>query len=141
MKHNEFLANTLLAGLLGLALLVCVAVRAFLPTVILPPLDIPAVTLVSLAALLAEHSLMPGTRRRYLPMAALAAAAFGLLPLAAGLLPAVQCLRTALAGGVVFPVVGFLFSSLTSRVTTMTAPLAGALGIYLAAQGFAGIFL
>ena len=44
MKNNSFLLNTLLAGILGLALLICVLVRTFLPGAVLPVLNIPAMT-------------------------------------------------------------------------------------------------
>lgn len=141
MKHNTFFANILLCALFGLTLLICVVVRAFLPAVILPEPDIPALTLISLAAHLGAYLLSSHVQHRYFPAALLSAAAFGLLPMAAGLLPLTRCLKTAAIGGVVFPVVGFLFSSLTSRVPSRGASVAGALGIYLASQGFAGIFL
>lgn len=143
MKHNDFLLNTLLAGIVGLALLLCVLVRAFLPAVILPRLDIPAMTLLSLGALLAEYYLAPGARRRYLPMFALAALTFGLLPAASGM--GAETMKTALAGGAVFTAVTALYTSALSRISSGTpagaAPLVSAAGIFLAVQALSGMLL
>lgn len=142
MKHNDFLLNTLLAGIVGLALLLCVLVRAFLPAVILPRLDIPAMTLLSLGALLAEYYLAHGARRRYLPMFALAVLTFGLLPAAD---MGAETMKTALAGGAVFTAVTALYTSALSRISSGTpagaAPLVSAAGIFLAVQALSGMLL
>ena len=53
MKNMTYRLNTLLALILGGALLVAVIVRAAAPIIIIPELDIPNMVLVSLAALLA----------------------------------------------------------------------------------------
>ena len=57
MKKQTYLLNTLLAAVLGVALLVAVLVRTFAPIVILPKLDIPNMVLLSLAALLADSKI------------------------------------------------------------------------------------
>ena len=143
MKHNVFFLNALLAGLLGLILLACVLLRTFLPGMVLPELDIPAITLISLAALLLEFYLAPGARRQYLGSFALSAATFALLPLAAGMTG--EWGKLALLGGIVFTTVTWLFTAAVSRSSSgapaKAAPVLTALGIYLAAQGFAGMLL
>lgn len=143
MKHNDFLLNTLLAVVVGLALLICVLVRTFLPAAILPRLDIPMMTLLSLTALLMEHYLAPGGKRRYLPIFAFSALTFGLLPLAAGVGEAVW--KTALAGGIVFTAVTALYTSALNRISSGTAagaaPAITAAGVYLAIQALTGLFL
>ena len=82
MKNNSFLLNTLLTCILGLALLICVLVRAFLPGTVLPALNVPAMTGLCLIALVAEFYLAPGAKRCYPAIFLLSAATFGLLPLA-----------------------------------------------------------
>lgn len=143
MKHNDFLLNTLLAGIVGLALLICMLVRTFFPAAVLPRLDVPMLVLLSLAALLAESYLAPGANRRYLPVFAFAALTFGLLPPAAGM--GEEVWKTALAGGIVFTAVTALFTSALSRISSGTpagaAPLISAAGIFLAVQALTGILL
>lgn len=143
MKRNIFFLNVLLAGMLGLILLAWVLVRTFLPGIVLCGLDIPGLALLSLVALLVEHALAPGQRRQYLWIFAFSAATFGLLPLAAG--AAGEWEKLALTGSVVFTVVTWLFTSALNRISSgkqaKAAPIITALGIYLAAQGFAGMLL
>lgn len=143
MKHNTFLLNVLLTGVLGLILLAWVLVRTFLPGIVLPGLDIPGLTLLSLTALLVEHALAPGQRRQYLWIFSFSAATFGLLPLAAG--AAGEWGKLALTGGIVFTAVTWLFTAALNRISSgkraKAAPFITALGIYLAAQGFAGMLL
>lgn len=143
MKRNDFFLNTLLAAVVGLALLSCVLVRTFFPAVILPRLDIPAITLLSLAALLAEHHLAPGAKRRYLPIFVFSVLTFGLLPAAAGM--GAEAMKTALVGGAVFTAVTALYTSALSRISSGTAagaaPAICAAGMYLAVQAMTGILL
>lgn len=145
MKHNTCFLNILLTGIVGLALLAGVLIRTFLPAAVLPELNIPFMTLLSLAALLTESYLAPGARRKYPWIFVFSAVTFGLLPLAAGMAAAGACWKLALAGGVVFTAETWLFTSMVSRissgVSTKAAPILSALGLYLAVQGFAGIFL
>ena len=51
MKEKTYLLNILLAAVVGLALLACMVVKAFLPAVSLPGLDLPMLTALSLRAL------------------------------------------------------------------------------------------
>ena len=73
MKRQAYLLNTLLAAVLGCALLIAVLVRTFAPIIIIPPLDIPNTVLLSLVCLLADHYLAPGARRCYICIPALSA--------------------------------------------------------------------
>lgn len=136
MKHNAYFLNLLLTAVLGLVLLACVLIRTFLPAAVLFRLDIPAVTAVSLLALLAENWLAPGAKRRYLPIFLLSALTFGLLPVAAGM--AAEWWRLALVGGTVFSAVTVLFTSALDR---RAAPAVTAVGIFLAVQALTGILL
>ena len=56
-----------------------------------------------------------------------------------------ESIIVALIGGGVFTVTAWLFGSMVGRIATgkasRTAALVSALGLYLAAQGFAGMFL
>lgn len=134
----------LTAGLCAL-LLVCVLVKTFLPGVILPALDIPGITLISLAVLLLDHFCAPGARRNYLLIFLFSAISFAVLPLAAGMTGAGEWWKLALAGGVIFTGTTWVFESVTGRIASgngsKTALILTALGIYLAVQCFTGIFL
>lgn len=145
MKQTPYLLNTILALLVAVAAGAMLLVGIFQPAAVLPPINIPNLVLVSLAALLAEHFLSPFNRRCYICIPVFSALTFGLLPLAAGLVAVAEVWKLALAGCVVFTAVTWLFSSMTERMSTghhtKLAALAGALGIYLASQCFAGIFL
>lgn len=136
MKNNAYFLNLLLTCVLGLVLLVCVLIRTFLPAAVLPRLDIPAMTVVSLLALLTEAWLAPGAKRRYLPIFLLSALTFGLLPVAVGM--ASEWWKLALVGGSVFTALTALFTSALDR---QAAPAVTAAGMYLAVQALTGIFL
>ena len=144
MKNNSFLLNTLLAGILGLALLICVLVRTFLPGAVLPVLNIPAMTGLCLIALTAEFYLAPGAKRCYPCIFLFSAATFGLLPLAAGF-GAGNWWKLALVGSVVCTTVTWLYTSMVGRIASgckaKAAPVLSALGLYLAVQCFMGILL
>ena len=77
MKGNKYLLNTALAVVLGIALLTAVLIRTFAPAVIIPPLSIPNMVLLSLAALLLDHYLAGKVKRCYICIPVLSAAAFG----------------------------------------------------------------
>ena len=66
MDKKTYTLNTLLAVVLGAALLAFVLVRTFLPNFIIPELDIPNMVLISLAALVLDHYLAPGAKRCYI---------------------------------------------------------------------------
>lgn len=145
MKNKSYLLNMVLTAGLGALLLACVLVKTFFPAVILPALDIPGITLISVAALLLEHFLAPGAGRNYLLIFLFSAISFAVLPLAAGMAGAGEWWKLALAGGVIFTGTAWIFESVTGRIASgngsKTALILSALGIYLAVQCFAGIFL
>ena len=145
MEKKTYTLNTLLALVLGAALLVCVLVRTFAPRMILPELDIPNMTFVSLAALLLDHYLAPDAKRCYICIPMFSAITFGLLPFTACFVGAVEALKLGVIGAVVFTAVTWLFSSMTDRISTgpaaKAAPFVSALGLYLAVQCFMGMVL
>lgn len=142
MNKKTYTLNTLLAAVLGAALLVCVIVRTFWPRMILPALDIPNMVLVSLAALLLDHYLAPGAKRCYICIPVFSAISFGLLPFAAGFVGAGEAVKLAILGAAVFTAVTWIFSSMMDRLSSgpaaKLAPFMSALGLYLAAQCFMG---
>lgn len=143
MKERTYYLNTILAAVLGVALLVCVVVRTFLPNAILPRLDICNMVALSLIALLTEYYLVPGGKRCYLCIPAFAALTFGLLPFCGAFVTAAEALKLGVLGGAVFTAVTWLFTSMVDRLSTgpaaKLAPLMGALGLYLASQCFLGM--
>jgi hypothetical protein len=140
-----YLLNTLLAVVLGAAALVAVVIRAFAPIIIIPDLDIPAMVLVSLVALLLDHYLAPGAKRCWICIPVLSAVTFGLLSWAACFAGAAEAVKIGLFGGVVFTVIAWLFTSIQDRLSSgpacKAAPVLSALGLYLAFQSFMGMFL
>ena len=143
MDKKTYTLNTLLAVVLGAALLAFVLVRTFLPNFIIPELDIPNMVLISLAALVLDHYLAPGAKRCYICIPLLSALTFGLLPFAACFVGAGEALKLAVLGAVVFTCVTWLFSSMMDRLSSgpaaKLAPVLSALGLYLAVQCFMGI--
>lgn len=145
MNKKTYVLNTLLAVILGVILLIAVLVRTFAPRIILPNLDIPAMVLISLLALLADHYLAPGAKRCYICIPVFSAVTFGLLPFAACFVGALEALKLGLFGCIVFTAVTWLFSSIADRLSTgpaaKAAPFVSALSLYLAAQCFMGMLL
>lgn len=143
MKKQTYLLNTLLAAILGIVLLAAVLVRTFIPIVIIPPLDIPNMVLLSLAALLADHYLAPNAPRCYICIPLLSALTFGLLPWAACFVGLAAAAKLAVVGGAVFTAATWLFTSILDRISSgparKAAPMVSALCLYLAFQGFAGL--
>ena len=143
MKDRRYFLNTALAAVVAIALGTCTVIRAFAPAMILPKLDIPNMVLLSLVALLVDYYAAPGAKRNYIFIPIFALLTFGVLP--------VQCvglreaLPVALIGCVGFPATPWLFSFVQDRLATgpvaRLAPILSALGLYLAAQCFAGIGL
>ncbi len=144
MKKNTYMLNTLLAVTLGAVLLIAVLVRTFAPRMILPLLDIPNMVLLSLIALVADYYLAPESDRCYICIPVFSAVAFGLLPFAACFVGAMDALVLAVKGGIVFTATTWLFTSMTDRTSTCpaakAAPIASAMGLYLAAQCLMGMF-
>lgn len=145
MKNKTYFLNTMLAAVLGLILLVCVLVRTFAPAVIIPSLNIPNLVLISLLALLIDHYAAADAKRCYICIPVFSAVTFGLLPFAACFVGALEALKLAVAGGIVFTVTTWLFTSIQDRLSSgpaaKAAPVLSALGLYLAAQCFAGFIL
>ena len=145
MKNKTYMLNTMLAAVLGLALFAAVLVRTFLPAWIIPALDIPNMVLVSLIALVLDHYLAPGAKRCYICIPVFSAVTFGLLPYAACFVGALEALKLAGFGAVVFTVVTWLYSSIQDRLSSgpdaKAAPVISAAGLYLAAQCMMGMFL
>ena len=144
MKNKTYILNTLLAAVLGLALLVAVFVRTFNPNIIIPSLDIPNLVLISLVALVADHYLAPGAKRCYICIPVFSALTFGLLPFAACFVGMGEAVKLAVVGGAVFTLVTWLFSSIQERLSSgpaaKAAPVMSAFGLYLASQCFMGMF-
>ena len=143
MNKKTYTLNTLLAVVLGAALLVCVLVRTFAPRMILPQLDIPNLVLISLIALVADHYLAPGAKRCWICIPLLGGLTFGLLPFAACFVAAGEAFLLGVKGAAVFSAVAWMFTSAQDRLSTgpdcKAAPAVTAFGIYLAAQCFMGI--
>lgn len=144
MKGCAYLLNLLLCAVWGLYLAVCVVCKSFAPATILPALDVPVLLAVCLAVLLLERWLNKSQRRSWMVMTVLAAAAFGLLALCAGVTEGMEALKLAVVGGGVFLASGVLFDSMTARISTgphtaAACPMAAFL-LFLAGQGLANVF-
>ena len=143
--NKTYMLNTLLAAILGVFLLVCVVVRAFCPTVILPELDIPCIVLISLAALVLDHYFVKDAKRCYICIPVFSALTFGLLPLAAFMVSGWDAVMLSLVGGVTFTATTFLFTSIQERLSSGPAAKASAffsaVSLYMAAQCLAGMIL
>ena len=142
---NKYMLNTLLAAVLGAALLIAVLVRTFSPIIIMPRPDIPNLVLISLLALLLDHYLAPGAKRCWLSIILLSALAFGLLPFAVCFVNGADASGLALMGSIVFTVTAWLFTTVQERLSSgpgcKAAPVVSAFGLYLASQCFMGMFL
>lgn len=145
MKNKLFLLPVLLVAVLFVALLAGMLVQIVQPAAILPPLNIPNMVLLSVVALLLDYFLTKSSSRCYVCVVLFGFAAFAALPLMAGFACVHDFWKYGLVGGVTFTLTTFLFSSAVQRLKTgPKAPAAVALtglGIYLAAQCFAGILL
>lgn len=143
---NTCRLNTFLAAVTGVVLLWYLAMDAFAPAAILPPLNLMVVSGLCLAALVLEAYTGPRvTARNWPAVILLSAATFALLPLAAGLLSGEALLRFALVGCVTATVLTFLFTALCDRLASgpagKAAPLLTAGVLFLALQGCSGLFL
>lgn len=145
MKKHKYLLNTLLAIFLFAAMLTMMLVRLFNPAATLPALNIPNMVLLSLVVLLAEYYLGACTERCYICVTVFSMISFAVLPLMAGFACQHDFWKIGLVGGITFTVTTWLFSTMTDRIQSgpkawAAAPVS-ALGLYLAAQCFAGIIL
>lgn len=144
MKNRSYMLNTILAVVVGIALLAIILTHTFLPAVIIPGRTLPNIVLLSLIALVLDHYLAPNARRCYICVAVFSAITFGVLPWAAGYIPSHEVWKSALTGCVVFTAVTWLFTSMCERIasgpSSKAAPLISAIGLYFAAQCLAGFF-
>lgn len=142
MKHKKIF---MLPIVLGTFLAGCTLVRTFLPIVIVPKLDIPNIVLVSLIALLFKFNRTADMGKDYIAALILSSLTFGLLPFAAGFAAGVDALKLAVAGAAGYTITAWLFGLLSQCISigpvTKATRILCALGLYLAAQGFYGIFL
>ena len=145
MKNNQYFLNTLLAIVVFAACAIALLVRVWLPAAIIPELNIPNMVALSVIALLLEHFLTRGNPRCYICIPVFAVLTFGILPLVAGFACQHDFWKYGLVGGVVFTITTFLFTSAQDRLLTgpkaKAAIVITAIGIWLAAQCFAGIIL
>lgn len=145
MKNRTYLLNTILAIVVGIAMLAIMLVHTFLPNIIIPKLSIPNLMLLSLIALVLDHCFAKGADRCYFCIALFSAITFALLPWLAGYTPDDQILKTAISGCAVFTAASWLFSTICDRLSSGPASKAAlvisAIGLYLAAQCFANILI
>ena len=142
MKDKRYMLNLLLTATVGIAVAVCVVCRTFLPYAVLPQLNLPTIALLSLVALTANAYLTPNTKPCYLLSALVAVVCFGLFPWIGGFLWWTQAIKTGLIGGALFLLLTVIYTSLQQRApASRLAPLVYGCGLYLAAQGLAGIWL
>ena len=144
MKDNRYFRNIALTGVVGLALVGCLIIRTMAPMAVLPNLDIPNMVLLTLAALVVSHYCKVIGKISILSVVG-AALTFAVLPLAAGFAAGMEAVKLGVLGGVVYFVTALLFDSIQDRLSSgpaaKAAPLFSALGLYLAAQCFSGMWL
>ena len=144
MKNRTYLLPVLLTCVVTAACMTALVIHSFFPGRVLPKLDIPAMVALSLLALIIHHYLGDASVC-YVCAAIFGGIAFAALPLLAGVTAPALWWKYALAGAVIFPVTTYLFGSLTQRLRSgplnKLAPIVGAVGLFLAAQIFAGMFL
>lgn len=143
MKENKYFLNCALAAVLLIACGAAILVRTFQPAAVIPGLDIPNMAALSLVALLLDHYVAKRAVRCYICIPVFSAITFGLLPFCAGFATGMEALKLAIIGGVVFTAVTWLYSAMMDRLSSgpaaKAAPFLSALGLYLAAQCFAGL--
>ena len=142
---KTYILNTILAAVLGVYLLITEVIRAFCPAVILPEASIPNLVLISLIALVLDHYFVKDASRCYVCIPVFSAFTFGLLPFAACFVSALEAVKLAAIGCVVFTATTWLFSSIQERLSSGPAakasPFFSAVSLYMAAQCFAGMLL
>ena len=145
MKNNKYLLSTILAAVVFAACAIALLVRVWIPAAVIPTLNIPNMVALSVIALLLEHFLTKGNPRCYICIPVFSAITFGLLPFAACFVGAVEALKLAVSGGILFTATTWLFSSVQDRLSTgpaaKAAPIVSAFGLYLAIQALMGMIL
>lgn len=141
-KYNDSF-GIILAVVTGIALLAQMLVRAFWPRMILPRMDVSALVLICLVALVLEHYLIRNTQRNVWMILVSAAVIFGFFPWIACFLVPVDALKLALLGAAVATVCTVLFDNMLERLSSgpaaKAAPLISAFTLYLATQCLMGI--
>lgn len=145
MKNNRYFLNTVLVVVLFVSGVIGMIVKVMLPDAVFPPLNIPNMVLLSVIALYLEHLIAPNNPRCYICIPIFGVLSFGILPLFAGFACQHTFWKIGLVGGIVFTLITYLFTSVTDWLQTgpkaRGALLFTCLGIFLAAQCFAGIIL
>ena len=143
MKNNKYFLPCILTAVVFAAMTAALILRVAAPAAVIPPLNIPNMVLLSVIALLLEYCLTQGNPRCYLCCFVFGMVIFGILPLMAGFACQHAFWKLGIVGGVVFTITTFLFTSAIQRLQTgpkaRAAAAVTALGIFLAAQCFAGI--
>ena len=143
MKNKAYILNSLLAIVVGVAMLAIVLVRTFLPQMIIPRVSIPNIMALCLIALVLEAYIVKGADRCYICVPFFSAVSFGLLPWIVGYIPAADIWKLALGGGATFTAATWVFTSICDRLSSgpasKAAPLISAVGLYFAAQCLTGI--
>jgi len=143
MKNRTTILNSILAAVLGVALLVSVLVKTASPHFILPEINIPYIAAISLIALVLTN-FVKAEEGCPLCQALLAAVTFAVLPVAAGL-ATVAVWKLALVGGIIFAVLNAMFTAMVKRMELADAckyaVIPAAFGLFLACQCFAGWIL
>ncbi len=143
MDKKRDLLGVLLALIFGFVMLMAMLIRGFLPSVILPKLDILALLLISLITLVLDFYLAKRSKRVYWLIPIYAFLIFGIFPWVACFLPLLTALKTSIIGAGVFTMSTFLFDSIINRLSNRPfaklTPLITAFGLFLSAQCFMGI--
>ena len=143
MKNRYYVLSTILAVVVGIAVLSVILMRTFWPAMVIPKLNLPNMMLLSLVALVLDHYIAPNAYRCYICIPFFSAVIFGLFPWIAGYVPAAEIWKSALAGCAVFTAATWLFTSMCNRISSgpssKAAPVISALGLYFAAQCLSGL--
>lgn len=138
MNNKSYFLNMALTVVLGIAILVCILLRTFMPMVILPELSIPNMVLVSAVALVIDHYAVKEAGRCYIGSLLIAILTFGLLPWVSGFALPREALKLGITGGITFVVTALLYKWVQQRLASgpaaKVAPVFSALCLYLAAQ-------
>lgn len=143
MEKKSFVLNVLLAAVLGAGLFAGMLWKAFMPNVVLSDLDLPAMAVIILAALVIEYLVKGVQKRAWAVQILLAAVTFFVLPWAADL--AYAGVKLAVCGTVMFAGLTWLFDSAAQRMDVTAdckyAMIPTAFVMYLACQCFMGMII
>lgn len=139
--------NTVLVVLMTILCLVYLGVETFAPAAVFPALDLSVISAICLGALVVQRYL--GSRQKannWGVSLVFGVLTFTVLPFAAGwVMDAATLVRLGAVGGIAHLVLGFLFGSICDRLDSSrsgkVAPVLSAFVLFLAVQGFSGIFL